>query len=214
MACPNCLDDRQLPFVIDTSVVINLVTTRYAEQILQAFPNRFVIPDDVSLEIEHGRRKQYTTADSLNTLVQRGRIFIVSLGPEGRSHFSGLVAGRACDTIDDGEAATIASALERGGVAIIDERKALRLCAERFTHLRTAHTVDLLTHRNVRGALGHHRLADALFNALYHGRMRVPHTYVEFVVHLIGPNKASMCSTLPTRVSHRPTIRSAQRSSL
>ena len=212
MACPSCLDDPQVPIVIDSSVVINLTTTGYAEKILQALPSQFYIADEVALEIEHGRKK-YTTADTLTTLVQRGFLSVISLGQEGRSHFVRLIAGRATETLDDGEAATIASALEHRGVALIDERKALRICTERFAHLRTGYTVDLLTHRNVRAALGHYKLGNAVFEALYHGRMRVPHTYIDSVVNLIGPNRASKCSALSTVVVERPTIDSMEKGS-
>ena len=199
IACPSCLDDPQVPIVIDTSVVINLATTGYAEVILQALPNQFHIAEEVSLEIKQGSKK-YTTEGALTRLVQGGHLSIIDLGQEGRSHFVRLIAGRATETLDDGEAATIASALEHRGVALIDERKALRICTERFAHLRTGYTVDLLTHRNVRAALGHDKLGNAVFKALYHGRMRVPHTYKDSVVNLIGPSRASKCNALSTGV--------------
>ena len=56
-------------------------------------------------------------------------------------------------TLDDGEAATLASALELGGTAVIDERKALRICSSRFAGLITASSLDLLT-RTVRDNAG------------------------------------------------------------
>ena len=42
-----------------------------------------------------------------------------TLGDFGMQHFEGLVIGAAAETVDDGEAATIACACERKGTAII-----------------------------------------------------------------------------------------------
>lgn len=201
MACRSCLDKLAAPIITDTSVVINLNATGYAEAILNAVPNVVYAVEEVSLEIEDGRRKQHPTADAFDSLVSRGSVRIVRLGAEGRSHFVRLVAGPATETLDDGEAATIASAIEHDGIALLDERKALRICAERFSYLSTGHTVDLLTHRNVRATLGHDKLRDAVFKALYHGRMRVPQRHVESVIDLIGLDRAAMCSTLSSSVS-------------
>jgi predicted nucleic acid-binding protein len=59
------------------------------------------------------------------------------------------VVGPAQTTLDDGEAATIAHAVALNGVALIDERKANRICTERFPELRIASTVDILVHPSV-----------------------------------------------------------------
>ena len=211
MEYPNCLANYRAPFVIDTSVVINLNATGYADRILQAVPNEFHVAHEVLLEIEDGRRKKHPTADALAFLVRHGHVTVVRLGEAGRSNFLSLVDGPTTDTLDDGEAATIASALEHDGIALIDERKALRICAERFAHLPTGHTVDLLAHQKVRAALGHDRLGNAVFKALYHGRMRVPNLYVEWIVNLIGAHRAAMCSTLPGGVSHGALVHSEER---
>ena len=79
----------------------------------------------------------------------------------------------------------------------IDERKANRICAHRFADLVTGSTVDLLAQDDVQAALGRDRLASAVFNALYYGRMRVLPHHLDWAVNLIGPERAKQCESLP-----------------
>jgi predicted nucleic acid-binding protein len=108
-----------------------------------------------------------------------------------------LVSGAASDSLDDGEAATIAFALEQSAIALIDERKANRICRERFAGLAVAKTIDVLAHKNVQAAMGRDRLAEAVFNALNDSRMRVPIDQIEWVIQLLGAERAAKCVSLP-----------------
>lgn len=119
-------------------------------------------------------------------------------GTAGIGHFSALVAGTVQDTLDDGEAAAIAHALEHGATVLIDEKKATRLCAERFPHLQVGSTVDLVGYAVVQSALGAN-LADAIFNMLFVGRMRVSPQHLDWVVEQIGPQRAARCLALPAK---------------
>ena len=197
MVCPSCLTDPSVLLVVDASVVINLNASGRSADILKAVPNRVVIPEEVSFELKNGRRNPIDDADELVTLVSGGRLEIVRLGTPGMRHFENLIAGNSADTLDDGEAATIAYALEQNGTALIDERKANRICVERFPQLRTGCTIDVLGHKAIKEALSKGDLSDAVFNALYHGRMRVLPHYIEWVVSLIGPDRAAKCHSIP-----------------
>ena len=86
----------------------------------------------------------------LTVLINAGRIDVVTLGDAGAAYFERLVVGRAEETLDDGEAATIAWAAEHRAIAVIDERKANRICAARFPQLRVASTVDVFAQEKVR----------------------------------------------------------------
>lgn len=55
MVCRGCLDERPASVVVDTSVVINLNATGCADAILRALPNRCVVVEQVSLELQAGR---------------------------------------------------------------------------------------------------------------------------------------------------------------
>ena len=200
MECRSCLDDPTVHIIADASVAINLNATGHSEAILDALPNRFLIVEEVVLELEDGRRNARKDADALSALIASSRIEVVRLGDIGARQFIGVVSGSAAETLDDGEAATIAYALEQDATALIDERKANRICASRFAELSRGCTVDLLAHDNIQASLGCEGLAAAVFNALYYGRMRVLAHHAEWVVNLIGPERAAQCSSLPKSV--------------
>ena len=203
MECQSSLNDPTTIVVADASVVINLNATGFAASILEALPNRFAVVKEVALELEKGRRHGRNDADALSTLVTDGRVDLVRLGNSGIEYFTSLVSGSAAETLDDGEAATIAYALEHGATALIDERKANRICAERYGALATGCTIDVLAHNTLEATLGHSRLADGVFNALYRGRMRVQAHHMNWVVDLIGRGRAVQCASLPTTVRTR-----------
>jgi hypothetical protein len=125
---------------------------------------------------------------------------MVTLAEQAETHFEELVVGPAVSTLDDGEAATIAYAVSNGCTAILDERKAVRICSERFPKLPIACTVDIMIHPTVERRLGATGLADALFRALQDARMRVPPGHLELVVAMIGQDRARICPSLPKRV--------------
>jgi predicted nucleic acid-binding protein len=126
----------------------------------------------------------------LNELVTTGLVEIVELDESASVQFERLVVGPAVMTLDDGEAATIAYALANEMIAVIDERKATRICAELFANVRVGCTIDILAHDDVRNSLGDGRLVDAVFNAVQHRRMRILPQHVQLVLELIGPAKA------------------------
>ena len=202
MECQSWLNDPTVLVVADTSVAINLNATGCSETILNALPNRFVVPEQVAFELEDGRRNGYNDVDGFDELVAAGQVEIVRLSNHGLQHFRNLVLGPAAQTLDDGEAATIAYALEHNAAALIDERKANRLCSERFNALQLGCTVDVLMHAIIEATLGRIGLAEAVFNALYNGRMRVPACHVGWVVNLIGSERAEQCASLPRSVRH------------
>lgn len=199
MVLQSCLDEQPAPVVADTSVVINLNATRCAEAILGALPNRCVVVEEVSLELQAGRQSGREDADALALLIEQHLVEPAHLGDVGMYHFESLVTGSAVETLDDGEAATIACAIERSAIALIDDRKAIRICAKRFPNLVVGCSVDVLAQRDVQARLDR-RLPDAVFNALNHGRMRVPDQYGQWVVGLVGKERAAVCRSLPQRL--------------
>src|SRR5258708_24217183 len=182
MASLSSLTDAQALLVADASTIISVNATGCAKRVIKALPNRVAVVDVVSEEVEEGRRRKRQDADLLKKLVDAGHIEIVHLNAKGEEYFEQLVVGAAQMTLDDGEAATIAFAVATNGIALIDEKKANRICGQRFPELRLACTVDIFTHPDVQNQLGKEALADAVFNALCHGRMRVFPQHVEWVI--------------------------------
>jgi predicted nucleic acid-binding protein len=200
MESPTCLTDATAPLVADASIVINLNATGSAEPILTALPNRVLVVDAVRGELEDGGERGRRNAETLDALIAAGRIELVTLDETAEARFEGLVIGPAVDTLDDGEAVTIAYAVGRGAIAILDERKGMRICAERSPGLALGCTGDLLAHPDVLAALGKDALAGAVFNALYEGHMRVFPRHLDWVLDLIGPERAARCPSLHASV--------------
>jgi predicted nucleic acid-binding protein len=165
--------------------------------IIRAIPNDFVIVSHVIEELNGGTSNGRKDNEFLTCLVDRGLINVGSLGKYGTSVFEQLVSGIAARTLDDGEAATIALAVETGGIALIDERKATNLCAESFPNLSLACTVDLFVHSEVQSALGQPGVVEAVFNALRKARMSVREHHLEWIASIIGPEKTKQCTSLP-----------------
>lgn len=197
MGLPNCLLDPSKPLVLDASVAINLNATGSCVRILDAIPNPVVILDIVSRELAAGRAKGRTDADVVPALVASGRVEIASLCAECEGNFLAMVCGSGSATLDDGEAATIAWAVAHGSTPIIDEKKGLSICQDRFPSVQAATTTDIFAHDRVVAELGRDDLGDAIFNALIAARMRVQERHIPWVIDMIGSSRAQLCHSLP-----------------
>ena len=197
MDSPSCLTDSAAVLVADASAVINLNASGCAADIVRALPHRLAVVHPVPRELALGRSRGRRDDELLAELIGAGLINLAALDEDAELHFEQLVIGPAALTLDDGEAATIAYAVSYLATAVIDERKATRICTARFPALRTANTVDIFSHEAVQRGLGSARLGDAIFNALHRGRMRVFPHHVAWVLHMIGTERASLCPSLP-----------------
>jgi predicted nucleic acid-binding protein len=186
-------------FVADTSTIINLNGTQCAADILGALSERLVIVDVAAAELDGGKKKGRRDADLLAELKAAGLLDVESLGDVGEAIFEKLVVGPADATLDDGEAATIAYAIEHSLSVVIDDRKARRICRERYSSLPVRCSVELLQHPSINKGLGRDRLSAAVLNALKISRMRVVPDHIEWVVKLIGKANAESCASLPLR---------------
>lgn len=185
--------------VADTSAIINLNGTLRAADILRALPERVIVVDIAAEELDDGRKKGHTDADMLRELKRGGLLEIASLGNIGEALFEQLVVGPASSTLDDGEAATIAYAVEHSIGVVIDDSKARRLCRERHRGVSMRCSVEIFQQASIREALGAEGLSAAVFNSLRISRMRVLPEHVDWVVNLIGEANARLCRSLPKR---------------
>ena len=205
----SCLTDSTAAIVIDASTAINLNATGCAPAILKALPNRARITETVVAELEAGRRTGRRDGELIADLLGRSLLEAVRMNESQERLFKSLIIGSAVDTLDDGEAATIAVALDGRAVAIIDERKANRICAQRYPQVRTGCTIDLFAHEAVQSVLGAAALGDAIFAALQQARMRTLPRHLEWVVSMIGQDRAPLCPSLPRSVRCRPSVAKA-----
>lgn len=205
MTLLNCLANGEKSVIIDTSVAINLNGTQFSEDIINAFNTQFMMT-----EIAHGELSPgYGDANLVGALTQKGLLRIMPLCPVGEEVFLGLVSGRASKTLDDGEAATIVFAHMTGAIAAIDEKKATVLCEKDFPSLGLVSTIDLLSHPNVLSSLGEKNLADAVYNALKFARMRVALQHIDWVVRIIGTERAAECTSLSRALKNNLDKKSA-----
>lgn len=200
MASPSFRIEQHRSIILDTSAAINLNATGQAARIIEALPSPIAVTDILMRELDAGRRTGRHDFDAIEQLLRIGLIDVVALSDEAEAHFETLVVGPTAETLDDGEAATIAQSIAQSAIPVIDERKATSLCARRFPALQLASTLDLILQPSVTETIGDESLRQAIIGALRIGQMRVPPRFEQWVVDLIGPEEAIRCPSLPRRL--------------
>lgn len=172
MMPPNCWPDRHMPVILDVSAIINLNGTGCAATILRAIAHEMIVPEEVAFELDDGVQNGRRDADQLRELITADLVRRAVLGVAGKSIFEELTIGASVETLDDGEAATIALAAELGGAAIVDEIKGRRVGGLKQPKVPLIGSIEMFAQADVQKALGL-RLADAIFGALAQARMHV-----------------------------------------
>ncbi|MBL8883741.1 MAG: DNA-binding protein [Hyphomicrobium sp.] len=162
---------------------------------MTAIANDIVVPDVVAGELGHETSRRNGDDSFLQSLIDRGKVNIVSMTDAEYELFADLSSGS--QSLDDGEAATIAIAASRSFRAVIDERKGRTRAATLMRGEEPSWTLDLLTQQSVVQILGELQAADAVYLALRHGRMRIPAECGDDIVRLIGRDRALECPCLP-----------------
>jgi predicted nucleic acid-binding protein len=163
--------------VLDTSVWINLLATEAIDAILAALAVSCHAPEQVVGELKRHPVTGMTFPMNDHPLRQMSPwISILPLNDTELDLFLEIVGAPAGDALGDGEAAAIAIAASRGLDLVIDDGKARRILRQRFSHVRTFWTVDLLQAKSVIVKLGRPAADKCFASALQFGRMRVPRT--------------------------------------
>lgn len=186
--------------IADASVWINLAASAHFADIVMALDSPIAMVDVVLRELERGIVNGHRAFANIEPLIRTGQIRVVKLQPSDEDLFLSLVAGETAQTLDDGEAATLAVAIRLGGIALIDERKATNIARRRFPTLILRSTTDLLFDTLPYDGDTVGPLAEALFAALQGARMRVPAYWQERVIEVLGPERARQCKSLPSRL--------------
>lgn len=196
MTFSSCLTDQDKVIVLDASVIINLLATGYATEILQALKVPLFVTGNVVREIEQGAANGRQESKLLVELIGARFLQMKELSGPSLEHFFSLVSGNTSDSLGDGEAATLAFAYCNGFSAAIDEKKATRIAGERFGAMKLVTTVDILSNEPVRTLLGQQALASATFQALRVARMQVRPHQLDWVTQLIGADNLTACASL------------------
>lgn len=197
MSPPRSWVDDGRPLVADASVWINIVAGGQAGTILRAMARPPILPRIVLGELERGRDKGRATAERMAELIEMGLVEVAELHADAEALFMRLVVGSISETLDDGEAATLAHAIQIGGAAMIDERKAMGLAGRRFPALPIVSSAAFMLSPATRGVLDEEQVAVMLHAALHNARMRVPDEYLAEVCRILGPVRAADCTSLP-----------------
>ncbi len=192
--------------IVDASVVIGLNASGYSRRIIELTQPRVIIPNDAYYELAIGARYGHDDDKKIDELVATGLVECMALEGTALKIYESLIDGTYGETLDDGEAATIAIAVQRGGIAVLDERKARRMCRQHFPNVVQGCTAQWLLGATALGGPAH---AEAMINALSKGRTRVPPEFLDAVVALIGVGAAADCSSLP-RLVRQGKMRPAQ----
>ncbi|MFB9980650.1 hypothetical protein ACFSQQ_00650 [Mesorhizobium kowhaii] len=189
--------DPDAILIADANVVIGLNASGHAGRIIELTRRRIIVPDNAGNELAIGARFGHDDGAQLEALVAEGLVERMMLDRTALATYEALIDGTHGDTLDDGEAATIAIAVRLGGVAVLDERKARRMCAQHFPAIVQGCTAQWLLGAAALGRAAH---AEAMVNALQKGRMLVPSEFLNDVVALIGQEAAGACPSLPRLV--------------
>lgn len=187
--------------VIDASVLINLLGCGAAEEVLVSLPHEVFIEHRALTEVLRDPSRNLPARDQRALLAQRQVLQERSLEGEAIDCFLELVA--ELDGLDDGEAATIAYALDQSAIAVLDERKARRIVRERFPTLARISTAGLFRILLEQQRLGAERVRQLLLEALQRARMSVPPPDIDWVIKLIGVELAEQCPSIRRSAIHR-----------
>ncbi len=197
MSSSNSRTDPRVPLIGDASVVINLIATGSAPEIIVALAHPFSVTENAFAELKGGARKGHDDHAVLSKLVGEGIVTEVTLSEAALTVYERLIDGSNVRTLDDGEAATIAYAHEISAIPLLDERKARSVCAASFPNLRMLCSAELLMDPLLRARFGVQGQIGLIVNALKIGRMRVPSEHVLKIRSMIGEENAAQCSSLP-----------------
>jgi predicted nucleic acid-binding protein len=182
--------------ILDASVLINLLGTGRTDSILKVL-NRVVTVDEIALtEVTVDPSTGKSPVALLGRLQATGLIQVIRMDDEVYSTFIELTGAVPPDDLDDGEAATLAQALHRGYVPVVDEKKAMRIARIQFPEVTILNSLDLLAAPEQMEEQGQDIFAENIYLALHNARMRVLPTERPWVIQLLGNDRVVDCPSL------------------
>ncbi|MFM0453907.1 hypothetical protein PQR21_26275 [Paraburkholderia nemoris] len=160
------------PLVLDASVLFNLLGTGIAKELLQALAVPCWVEERTAAEIRRlpGQR---TESAPLQPLLDDGCLKLCRMSTRGYETYLSLLSGPSTDTLDDGESAAIAMAVEGLGSVVLDDKKARRILAIRFPGFVSGTSLSLIIEAARRATWNEQKLRDAVTMARDVSRMAV-----------------------------------------
>jgi predicted nucleic acid-binding protein len=177
------LNSPPVRWVLDASVIINLLSMSDPARIVNSLGAPCIVPDIAAreiLRIEHPSRKNNDPLEEVRKIVE-----IVELKDAEWELFGELVGAVSPHDLDDGEAAVLALTALRGGACLLDERKCIRIARARVPPVASKTTVDVL-HWCASNGFSRAEITECVVDALRYGRMRVPAEHYQWVRAVVG----------------------------
>lgn len=187
------IDNGSRSLILDASVLINLIGSHALPSIISSLNGRLFIEEVTFNEITYDPRDGNPVGHLLSDLINKAYLKKEKMNKETMDTFYDLIGAPSPDDLGDGEAATIALAVQLKGIAVIDDKKALRIASKFHPSMPTCTTLDIFTSDLILNSLGPDKLSDALFMSIKNGRMRVPHCHKEWTIKTIGIDRATQC---------------------
>lgn len=172
--------------VLDASVLINLLGTGMAAEILDACEFKCSADGRALAELLRHPRPDGNLKVELETLEKKPILHRLRIAGAQVEEFVNIAGAEAPNDIGDGEAATIVQAHTLSAVAVVDDRKARRAATERYSDLILSTTADLLAHRSVVTRLGEKQATYAFGEARKYARMSIPERYQRWFSEAFG----------------------------
>jgi predicted nucleic acid-binding protein len=182
---------EQTPLYLDTSVLINLVATGRAEEILTALGRPVFVAEEVGREFLRDPRDGSDGQLALKRLVAAGALRVSKMNDAQVDRFVALVGAAFPDDLGDGESATIATAVGVGAIAL-DETKGARVTGQNYPKMRVYSSLDLICSTPVLAALGTAATQEGVRSAIRLGRMRVRPAWRTWVSEFTGSRPAAL----------------------
>jgi len=202
MTYSSSIANKLSPLVLDTSVLINLHACKCGGRILCALPNEILVPEIVVSELKHETSRSNGEYHFVQGLIADVIVKVVDLDEKGYEIYGDLVLGSP--SLGDGEAATIATATLLSCLPVIDDQKGRNLSQAYLADSQPAWSLDLFCHPQVVAGLGEELSIKALYHALHDGRMRIHEDHCDYVVSLVGTQRAIECPSLPGYKMRKP----------
>ena len=186
------------PIILDASVIINILGSGKPIDVLSSLNRTIMVEKTVLQEVTFDPFTRKSADTIISELLDLGCITQVTMCNDSYMDFLDMVSAPSPNGLDDGEAATIAYAnIYKEIIAVIDEKKGLRVASERYPNLTLATSLDIFSDPNLLS--NGHDVAGLVYSALIKSRMRVPSHWEEWVINLIGVDKARQCRSIKVK---------------
>lgn len=160
------------PLVLDASVLFNILGTGLSKELLQALGVPCWVEERTAAEVRR-MPGQRTESAPLQPLFEDGSLKLCRMSERAYETYLSLLSGSSTETLDDGESAAIAMAVEGSGSVVLDDKKARRILAARFPGAASGTSLSLIIEAARRAPWSDEKLRDAVTAARDVSRMAV-----------------------------------------